>query len=317
MESQFQNLKNLDKTPEFVSTQRLVFFRDGHSVEQYFRFVGPHFIDAVFVSADGKYPQDPILNKKAFETLEKNPEAIVIVFNSDAFSRRPRVTDRILLLDSLMMNAYRYYGPHEEYRIDLTAPQLCKIMSNFFSQWDNIATETNFSLNYGTWTSYTAPKEFDWRFEMMGLSPRRIVSDDVVMFETIFHRVKGFLNSQLGTALPPELEHVEQEFATNFDYYRDRYYSFNHRRLMVGTLCARIVADELLLRCFYFESAFNDPNNYKSGFEALMRAFPNVRVVIAYIPTHQQALFQSMGFTVAGTTPVHTLKVTKHIELTV
>lgn len=308
MESQFQNLKTLDRTPEFVSTKRILFFRDGNSVEKYIQFVGPHFIDAVLVSADGEYPQDVVLKENAHRALSLDHTVAVIVFNSDAFSRWSVATQRILILDSIMIHSYRYYEPHLDYRVDLTGPQISKIINSFFTQWSKLSIETNFSLSYSAGTTFVPPRESDLRFEMMGLSPRRTLVDELVMFETIFYRVKYFLAANGVDSAFPEIKEIEEDFIREVDDSRDRFFNFSYKRLMVGVCAVRVEEHNLLVRCFYFEPTFNQPENFKLGLKVLQKVFAKKKTIQIIIPPHQQSLFENMGFVLVAKTSQGTLK---------
>ena len=297
---QTQVLETLDKTPQFVSTKRIIYFRDARAVELFIEHVGPHFFDAVMVSGDGLYPADPVLKSKVEATLLTDPKAMVIVFNSDFFSRQKVATDRILALDSVMMNSYRYFTPYQEYRIDLAAGQIARLILNFFEQWDILEVPHKYNLNFSTVKTYLPPPESDWRFEMLGQSPRRKLNhnSDTAMFETVFYRIKGYLRERPDFQEQEQLNIVEHEFASDFDSNRDRFFALMHKKVIMGTVCVKVIGSELLLRCLYFEPEFDQKENYQETMAALMRAFPTSKALVLKAPNSCQSLYESLGFRV-------------------
>ncbi|MBY0315291.1 MAG: hypothetical protein K2Q26_07215 [Bdellovibrionales bacterium] len=291
-------LESLDKTPQFVSTKRIIYFRDARAVELFIEHVGPHFLDAVMVSGDGVYPVDPVLKSKVEATLLTDPKAMIIVFNSDFLSRQKVATDRILALDSIMMNSYRYFTPYQEYRIDLAAGQIARMILNFFEQWDILEVPHKYNLNFSTVKTYLPPPESDWRFEMLGLSPRRKLghNSDMAMFETVFYRIKGYLRERPDFQEHEQLSIVEHEFASDFDYNRDRFFALMHMKIIKGTVCVKVIGSELLLRCLYFEPEFDQKENYQETIAALIRAFPTSKSFVLKAPSSRESLYTSIGF---------------------
>lgn len=299
VESEYLDLNDLDKSPQFVSTKNIIFFRSGSDVEIYLANVAPYFMDAVLVSADGLYPKDPVVKKKAMDSLSDDPSTVVVVFNTDAFSRMKVATQRILALDNIMINYYRRSSPYHNSRMDLSSVQIAKLISNFVEQWEHISSATNLRIMYSSGKSFSPPREQDWRFEMMGLSPRRLLRSNsgVFMYETIFYRSQQFYRNSTDFSEQAVFTEVKTEFHKDFDIDKDRFFSFISDKVTVGAVCIKIQSGNLLLRCLHFEPAFNSLSNYESAITKILQAFPRTEAIHSVAEESQRSLLLSLGFT--------------------
>lgn len=141
-------------------------FAGGESAAEFLTHVYPLFANCLVASADRAYPKNPVLREKVFAALEDNPKLKVIVFNLEALKAAKVRTERLLVMDELVMQDFRKHPAERERRLELSAEKIVFLIESFFQQWDRMARIGNVGFSYRHFAEFEGPR-FDWRVSLV------------------------------------------------------------------------------------------------------------------------------------------------------
>ena len=162
MDSESQQLEKLETHPDTWNIDRIALFSCSQSADIFMKEVFPHFSHCIVVSADGVYPKNKELSKKARSALEMNFKLKVVVFNITALKSVPVLSERVFLMDELLMQGHRNHPADRDLGFLFSPEQLAYMMERFFTQWDRLLRIGNADFAYKNFLEYRLD-DFDWR----------------------------------------------------------------------------------------------------------------------------------------------------------
>jgi hypothetical protein len=152
----------------WVDCTKLVLVKDAAAAAAYQKLLWPIYVNAVLISADGTYPLDADLRARAFATLAEDPHAVIIVFNFDSTKQLSIATNRLLVMDDLLLSSRMRSRHHQRYDLELDCAAVAKIMHSFYSQWNRLEQANNFTESYATFKDYTSFDGWEFRDILLG-----------------------------------------------------------------------------------------------------------------------------------------------------
>lgn len=158
---------SLDRTPDLVSIDAIVLVPDAAAAETYFNYVFNLYGAALVVSGDGAYPTDPILAERARAALANNTHLPVVIAGLDAITKVSVVSERILVLDDLILTSFRSNKSYSASDLALDAPKLARVIEAFFAQWGKIERAHSFGFSYRSFRDYRDTGSGEWRMTLV------------------------------------------------------------------------------------------------------------------------------------------------------
>lgn len=149
-----------------MAIDRIAIFASQKGADVFLREVYPHYPNVIIVSADGIYPKHSDLKKKVFEAILNKSDLKAIVFNLSALKDIAIKTERILVMDDLIMQDYKDHPAERLLQINFTIDKIIFLMDNFFRQWEKMARIGNINFAYDNFKEYNKDK-FDWKRELL------------------------------------------------------------------------------------------------------------------------------------------------------
>lgn len=134
-ETRYQFCEQFHLNVDSLSISRIVLCADQLGAELFLEKVFPHYNDCFVASADRVYPKIPELNAAVFSALEHNPKLIIVVFGADALSEVPVISERILVMDSLIADSYSKSKIRWFFRREVNEFTIVHHLISFFDQW--------------------------------------------------------------------------------------------------------------------------------------------------------------------------------------
>lgn len=145
---------------------RIALFSNHKNAEAFLTAVFPHNTNCIIVSADGIFPKNAALAQRARLAIAKNNKLKLVVFNILALKDTQPATDRILLLDEILMQDFRNHPADRGVGLSLSAEKLAHLMEKFFTQWDRMHRIGNADFPYHNFKEFKKDL-FDWRAELV------------------------------------------------------------------------------------------------------------------------------------------------------
>lgn len=92
------------------------------------------FVDIVVCTADGEYPVDSRLKEKTLSALENDVKVNLVVIGAQSVVERKIATNKLLILDDIIMLDFSKSRLDALGALDLTAYKLASIIKSFCSQ---------------------------------------------------------------------------------------------------------------------------------------------------------------------------------------
>lgn len=153
---------------DFLPLDRVVLFLDRSGAEAFLGSVFPHFTNCLVASADRVYPKNPELNAALFLALEKKEKIRVVVFQVEALKNISLKTERILVMDDILMQDFKRHPADRALSLGFTPERLAFLLEAYFTQWDKMERIGSSAFAYSNFKEYRRDK-FDWRSSLLGL----------------------------------------------------------------------------------------------------------------------------------------------------
>ncbi len=151
---------------ETVAIDRIVLFASAAGAENFLREIFPIFSQCIVASADGIYPKRADLRAAVFAALKNKPDLRVIIFNQSALKNIELKTERILVMDDLIMQDFKDHPAERLVRLELSAEKMAFMMESFFKQWEKMSRIGNVGFAYDNFKEYSKEK-FNWKSSLL------------------------------------------------------------------------------------------------------------------------------------------------------
>jgi hypothetical protein len=166
MDSESLLFPNCEFQPQTWPLDRIALFSSGEGARTFLAEVFPHFCHCLVVSADGAFPQNPALREAALQALSSDPHVKVLVFGLSALKAVPVLSERLLLMDDLVMQDFRRHGEDRKQGLALTVEKLVFLARSFFLQWEKMARIGNPAFSYRHFAEFDEQR-FDWKAQLL------------------------------------------------------------------------------------------------------------------------------------------------------
>lgn len=166
MDSEFHPLPSFDFRPSTWNIDRVVLFGEAASADIFLQKVFPYFTNCIVASADRAFPLREDLKHAVFSSLESDPRIRVAVCGLYALQKVKLLTERVIVLDDLLMQDFKKYPTESELGFGFSPQKIAFFIESFFSQWDKMARVGNTSFAYRHFSEYSKPDE-DWKRDLV------------------------------------------------------------------------------------------------------------------------------------------------------
>jgi hypothetical protein len=170
MDSEFPLDPNCALTlkPDLLPLDRVVLFADRSGAEAFLASVFPHFSHCLVASADRAFPRDSGLNLALFHALEQKEKIRVAVFQIEALKKVRLKTDRIFVMDDILMQDFKRHPADRALSLGFTPERVAFLLDAYFGQWDKMERIGNTAFAYSNFKEFKRD-EFDWRAALLGI----------------------------------------------------------------------------------------------------------------------------------------------------
>lgn len=160
--------QNLDAIADLVPVDRIVLFEHASGAETFAEKILPVFNRAIVVSTDTIWPKNDLLAKRAREALRESESVKLVVFGQSALKKLTVRTQRLLIMDDIIMQDFKRHGADRAQGLDLSPPRLAFMIQSFFEQWDKLPRIAHPAFGYAHFCEFKADN-FDWRTQLLGI----------------------------------------------------------------------------------------------------------------------------------------------------
>jgi hypothetical protein len=154
--------------PDLLPLDRVVLFADRSGAEAFLANVFPHFCHCVVASADRVFPRDPALSAALFRALEEKEKIRVAVFHIEALKKVNLKTDRIFVMDDILMQDFKRHPTDRALSLGFTPERVAFLLDAYFGQWDKMERIGNTAFAYSNFREFKSDG-FDWRAALLGI----------------------------------------------------------------------------------------------------------------------------------------------------
>lgn len=152
--------------PELVNLSKLVIVPDAVAAQAYFDWIMPWYANAVVYSCDDAYPKDRALLARAKAAITADPKISVAVCNYDCFKMIQIATQKVFVLDHLLVNDMRQHLAYEVMRLGVSGQLIGAVLEGFFGQQTHIERLNNMTAHYADHVEMPADR-LDWRLRLL------------------------------------------------------------------------------------------------------------------------------------------------------
>lgn len=153
--------------PDLFPLDRVALFAGRSGAEAFLEKIFPHITNCLVASADGAYPKNPDLKQALFRALAEKEKIRVAVFQVEALKSISLKTDRILVMDDLLMQDFKRHPADRAAALGFTPERLAFFLDSYFSQWDKMERIGNGAFAFANFKEFDQGK-FDWRAALLG-----------------------------------------------------------------------------------------------------------------------------------------------------
>ncbi len=166
MDSAYPLSEKFDLNLDCLQIERIALFSNRKSAQAFIDEVFPVYCNCYLLSAEGDFPEQR-LREKILSELATNSNMRVIVFNALALKKIKIKSEKILILDDLLMQDLRSHRLDRELGLGLTPLKLGHLMESFYSQWDKLHRLNNPEFAFKHFKEFRQ-HSFDWRAALVG-----------------------------------------------------------------------------------------------------------------------------------------------------
>jgi hypothetical protein len=166
MDSESLPSKKFDLSPSTWIIDRIILVSDKDAAESFLAHVYPHSSHCLVASADQAYPHDERLRRLVFTSLRENPQVRVVAFSLAAVRQVGVLTERLLILEDLVMQDFKRRPWEKNIRFELDSEKIAFLVETFFRQWEKVLRVANPAFAYRNFKEYRQ-EDFDWRARLV------------------------------------------------------------------------------------------------------------------------------------------------------